>query len=1052
MPILEKDIDINFPHFTVLKASAGSGKTHALTQRYVQFILSEKIPRNRLKNILAITFSNNAAQEMKERILKWLKSIYFDSADKVREIFHIVSLDRERMVEKAGKLIEEIFDNYSDFQVRTIDSFMTTVFKVSAIDFGYNPDFDILMDNNFVMEYSFNAFLKNVREETQESILLEEIISSIHEYKGEDSSYLWDPSDALFREIRGIYSKLSSIGKKPMINNPSKESVLIKERIEELVELIEDKVIKSGLERRGNSSFGDILSLVRKGMYSDIMKKGLTNPPVNKPKKSNPGLQRAFEEIDQLWENLAYLIGEYAILYSRSFYSPCLKIYDVFTETIERIKRQQGKVFIEDINRYLSEYLNSDIVPDVYFRVGETVFHFLIDEFQDTSPIQWKNLFPLIENSLSQGGSILIVGDTKQAIYGFRGADYTIMKELETYNPFPSASRTLKELDINYRSCAKIVDFNERVFKGIVANNEKYEEPGKRSGLVDYHQRVKKGNEGKGHAEVIPCEKNDDEPPERQKIQELVSELYQRSYKYRDIAILTQRNEDVVKVSTWLNEKGIPFVSYSSLDIRKRKVTGEIVSLLNFLDSPTDNLSFATFILGDIFTKVLEKDPVRNIFSKGSHYQILRDSVQRAGLFSNGVNREILREFLFKHKSNSPLYKSFQQQFPNLWDRYFARLFRLSGFLPLYDLVTEVFNVFRVFKIAEEEEATLIKILEVIKDFEGEGYNNLKDFIESAIDGNGGEAAWNISIPKEIDAVSVMTIHKAKGLGFPVVIVLLYESQNKGFDYIVKENEEAVYLCKINKDISKCNADLESLYEKEKTKEIVNKLNSLYVGFTRAKEELYVIGVRNEKKKDKYPFNLLPSEEFPPSDKPTRITVTNPEITPILSITHQYKPIEFPGASEEIIKIEEKQRGEFIHRVLSFVEYIDSFGNEHAEIIKKVKDETGLEYPEDEVKKIIEVIINHDEISEYFKQKPDRDIRMEQEFSDGDGNLHRMDRLIIDKDGVTVIDYKTGSREKEEKYITQLKTYMKILREIFPDKKIKGIIAYVDLKEVRSIN
>ena len=1025
MPILEKDIDINFPHFTVLKASAGSGKTHALTQRYVQFILSEKIPKNRLKNILAITFSNNAAQEMKERILKWLKSIYFN-ADKAEEILHIVSLDRERMVEKVGQLIEEIFDNYSDFQVKTIDSFMTTVFKASAIDFGYNPDFEILMDKESVMEYSFSTFLKNVREGTVEAGLLEEIISIIQEYKGANSSYLWDPSELLLIKINEIYRQLSSIGKKPKIDD-TEELALIKEHIRETVISIEDRIIRSGLERNSNSSFKDILPLVRDRRFSETVGRGLTNPPVKRLKKPTPILQKAYDEAIELWNKLINLIGRYSVLYARSYYLPYMKAYDVFTGTIEKIKKKQGKVFIEDINRYLSEYLSSDIVPDVYFRVGETVFHFLIDEFQDTSPIQWRNLFPLVENSLSEGGSILIVGDTKQAIYGFRGADYTIMKGLETSSPFPSASHTLKELDVNYRSSAEIVDFSKRVFKGIVTDNEKYEEAGKRSGLVDYHQRVKEGNEGKGHVEVILCGKNDDEPSERQKIQELVSGLYQRGYKYREIAILTQRNEDVVKVSTWLNEKGIPFVSYSSLDIRKRKVTGEIVSLLNFFDSPTDNLSFATFILGGIFTKAVEKNPLR-------------------------ANKEALREFLFEHKSNSPLYRSFQKQFPDLWGRYFARLFRLSGFLPLYDLVTEVFNVFRLFEIVEEEEATLIKILEVIKDFEGEGYNSLKDFVESAIEDDGGGSAWNISIPKEIDAVSVMTIHKAKGLGFPVVIVLLCESQNKGFDYIVKEDEEALYLCKINKGISKCDADLESLYEKEKTKEIVNRLNSLYVGFTRAKEELYVIGVGNEKKKDRYPFDLLPAEEFPPSDRPIRITTTDPEITPILSITHQYRPIEFPDASEEIIRAEEKQRGEFIHRVLSLVEHISDFEDGHAEIIKKVKDETGLEYPEDEVKKTIEGIINHDEISEYFKQKPDRDIRTEQEFSDGDGNLHRMDRLIIDKDGVALIDYKTGGKEKEERYIVQLKAYMKILREIFPDKKVKGIIAYLDLKEVRSIS
>src|SRR4030065_2790443 len=135
---------------------------------------------------------------------------------------------------------------------------------------------------------------------------------------------------------------------------------------------------------------------------------------------------------------------------------------------IEYTKRRQGKVFIEDINRNLAEYLHADLVPDIYLRIGEAVLHFLIDEFQDTSPIQWRNLFPLIENSLSQKGSAFVVGDTKQAIYGFRNADYTIMKTFETQNPFPSAQYAVQELKVNYRSLQRIIEFNNRVFKDIV--------------------------------------------------------------------------------------------------------------------------------------------------------------------------------------------------------------------------------------------------------------------------------------------------------------------------------------------------------------------------------------------------------------------------------------------------------------------------------------------------------------------------------------------------------------------------------------------------------
>lgn len=1024
--MLEKDIYIHFPHFTILKASAGSGKTHNLTERFVQFILSERIPRNRMRNILAITFSNNAAKEMKERILLWLKSVYFNDPESVAELSHIITLDRDKMIDKAERLIDEIIDNYADFQVRTIDSFMATIFKASAIDFGYNPEFDILMNNDVLMEYAFNLFLRNVNEGTDEAALFEEIIRIILEHKGEEAAYLWDPSKTLLTEIKKIYRKLSSIGKRPNIKDYSKDMNVIKDKIRDGLEMIENMRGESGLEKNRGSSYADILDIVREERFADLIGKGLKKYPVNKPKKATGHVMDYYDKIVIKWNEVGNLINQYISCYAHSFYMPYLKSYKKFSDTIERVKKQQGKVFIEDINRYLSEYLNTEIVPDMYFRLGETIFHYLIDEFQDTSPIQWRNLFPLIENSLSQGGSLFVVGDTKQAIYGFRDADYRIMKRCETENDFPSAKHEIRELGTNYRSLQRILDFNEKVFKEIAVASDTYKDAAEKSSLNDYIQQAQEGKGTTGYVEVTLFERDDEEPPERERIQKLIEDLTKRGYRYRDIAILTTRNEDVVKTTSWLNEKNILFISYSSLDIRRRKITGEIVSLLRFLDSPPDDLSFATFLLGEIFTKTLTR-------------------------FDMGIDRERLREFLFAHRENAPLYKAFQKEFSNLWENYFAGLFKSAGYLPLYDLVTEIFSVFRVFELMEDEEATFAKILEVVKDFEGAGYNSLKDFLDFAINTEMSESEWNIDVPRGIDAVKVMTIHKAKGLGFPVVIVLLYGEKNRGFDYIVQEIKDEVSLLKITRKISECNPSIADLYNEEAMNEMVNKLNSLYVGFTRAEEELYVIGVKRER--DKYPFDLLPAEGYASSDKPERISAHILEGIVTLSVHHHHQRIRFPIRPEELISIEERRRGEFIHRVFFFVDSVgEEFERELVQIIKRVKDEMAVEYPDDEVRATIMGILSDKKLRKYFVQKPDREIKKEQEFVDSEGRLFRMDRVVIDEDRITVIDYKTG-RDKvaEEDYMAQMRNYMKILRGVYPGKKIEGVIAYVDLKKARRI-
>src|SRR5208337_2104648 len=425
------------------------------------------------------------------------------------------------------------------------------------------------------------------------------------EQKKVTDAYLWDPSAILLDEIKKIYGKLSSRGKSAEIEDYSEDLNKVKDKISALINDIEKEIRASGLKSRDNSSYKTILPLIRDKRFPDLIGKGFTNPPVLKPKKSTGDEQAAYDRILSLWSDVGESTRNYTIYYVRTRCMPYVKAFQAFSRTVDMVKRQQGKVFIEDINMQLAEYLSSSIVPDVYFRLGETIFHFLIDEFQDTSPIQWQNLLPLIENSLSQGGSLFAVGDTKQAIYGFRNADYTIMKGLEKTNPFPSAEHAVRELDTNYRSRRRILEFNERVFKEKVAGNDEYREAGGRSGLTEYIQKPKEDKNGDGYVEVSFHERKLEEPAERKKIQELIKELLTRGYGYGDIAVLTQTNKDAVSATTWLNEGEIPFISYSSLDVRRRKITGEIIALMNFLDSPTADFSFGAFILGDVFTSTI---------------------------------------------------------------------------------------------------------------------------------------------------------------------------------------------------------------------------------------------------------------------------------------------------------------------------------------------------------------------------------------------------------------------------------------------------------------
>ena len=358
--------------------------------------------------------------------------------------------------------------------------------------------------------------------------------------------------------------------------------------------------------------------------------------------------------------------------------------------------------------------------------------------------------------------------------------------------------------------------------------------------------------------------------------------------------------------------------------------------------------------------------------------------------------------------------------------------------------------LYRVFDHFREEEATLVKILEVIKNFEGEGKNNPGDFLKYASDEEAGESDWTIDVPAGIDAVKVMTLHKAKGLGFPVGIILVYEEIPRGFKYILDEEADGVHLLKINQQIMKASRFLQQKYEEERLKDLVNKLNTLYVGFTRAEDELYIVGVQG--KRSQFPIDLLQAMDSRVGSKnvprPRSLETTHER----MELYHHPDPIKFPFEAVEELNLEERRRGEFIHRVLYFVDGLENIELQIERIINRVNDELMTDYPIEAMKRNLLEFLSHEEISPYFRATPARVVKKEQDFSDLRGNLFRMDRVIFEEDRIFVIDYKTGTdREAEKEYVSQIKNYMRILKEIYPDRNIEGIIAYVDLKAITRV-
>ncbi|MEW5797718.1 MAG: UvrD-helicase domain-containing protein [Bacteroidota bacterium] len=1033
MSVLQKDSQLQFPDLTVITASAGAGKTYTLARRYVQFLLSSNVPGNDLRNILAITFTNLASKEMKERIVSLLKQAALNDRQLLAELSQLISLSEEEISLRSSRMVEEIIFNYSDFHVRTIDSFMSTVFKASALEFGYQPNVNITFDAEALVRQSFDAFSRDLKEGSADAHFIDELIQLIEEQERFNASYAWNPFAKIITEVRDLHKQFGRYASEPVSPDSGKTLHTLRMKIIDLAQFVREKFIASGLPLYVHFSndlnkliAGDILPVVGKKRWEKFFVK-FDKDQETKYEKVKKDL---FNPVNQLQE----LLDEYAAAYAEGYYEPFIRAVRMVEETLQQIKRLEGNIVLDDVYRTLAGYLSDAVVPQVYLKLGEVLNHFLIDEFQDTSPIQWHNLHPLIENSLSAGGSLFVVGDTKQSIYGFRGADWRIMKRLES-DPhyFPSAHSRVVTLDTNYRSSQALVDFVKEVFT-INTKEIGYDVYAKESGLLECAQNVPFDQRGKGYVEVKFIQQTDELAEalieEQKYIIDAISDCVHRGYDYKDIAILTPNNADVVQISSWLNAARVPFISHSTLDVRRRKVIGELISYLRFLDSPVDNLSFATFVLGDVFTNVVKQ-------SKTS------------------VHREQLRELLFEGTSQPGGYQylAFRRKYPELWEEYFETLYNRVGYMPVYDLVSEMFKILSVFELCKYEESALIKFLECVKQFENERNNSIKDFLLFTQEEAEGDQ-WCIDVPTNAHAVRVMTVHKSKGLGFPVVIALFKDKSRRNIGPVMIESEGRLSMLKVTKGLAERSEHLQNFYVQREHEMINDELNRLYVALTRAQREMYVVSLVAKEKKGKYkndeekniPSMLFPRQIFGEKFRQAEKTAVKPFYTVQPSFLKQ--SAQMPVAQYEKIGFVETMRGEFVHDVLSRIEFLsDTLGEEIRNHLAAVQPRYVMNFSGNDMEKELLEFLALKDVRIYFERKEERKILREQDFVSGEGRLFRMDRVIVDPDAVAVVDFKTGNDEMNENYAEQVKNYMNLLQSMYKEKKISGALLYVDMKK-----
>lgn len=778
------------PRLLCVKASAGTGKTFELTRRFLELLLHSQVPPQReyLRQIVALTFTNKAAGEMKERIIRSLKEKALGQEEGVSQ--------------KASQWLELILENFDSFQVRTIDSFIFGLLKALVFELGQRPDLEVILDRDAVVEKAFDRLLGQVDWERDN-----------------------DPLRGLFQEVTKCYLELEKGGS-------LKVERRIREKVKELFKVSgpsvqgEEMDLKA-LKRKAREVLNELIASLRiRGvtfLNKEEERKALRDPfSWFESKKNLPRPRSPFSpKEEELYREFLHLRDVYLKVKARFRLSPYLTLLERIKQEVNRICIEEGLFLVGDWHRLLREHLEREGVDYVLFKVGGPIRHFLLDEFQDTDREQWEVLRPLVENALSEGGSLFYVGDPKQAIYGWRGGDWKLLEEVFEEG-FPSVStdrRERKILDVNYRSCEEVVSFNNRLFgffsgkEGIgrflggLFDREKAKkiplrvlEEFKEVLLKNFSDAVQKskGITG-GKVEVKVLSGNKEELKAKVKEELLNSLVHRWAERGMGIAVLVRKNEEAEEVSAWIAEVGIPVVSENSLRLKNSSLIKGLVCLLRFIDQPWDWTS-----LWGAF---------------------------KAGLFEGleGFPDEGIKVFLETPKGQDPC-EVLKALFPVGFKECLEPLIEGGAFTP-YGLLWELIRRLKLFCRFQEEIPLLRRFLEVVFRAEVSGIKGVSSFLEFW-DKEGAEE--RVGMPEEVRAVRVMTVHKAKGLEFPVVYVPFTNWKARKPQY-VEDGQGGIYY--VTEPTAE---DLLVLRYKKWMEEVLEELNLFYVAATRAKEELYL--------------------------------------------------------------------------------------------------------------------------------------------------------------------------------------------------------------------
>ena len=1012
-------ISDSFPHLLLISASAGSGKTEALARRYLRFVLSGDVPHRDIANILAITFTRMAVREMKERILELLKKLALGlDRGLTKDLAGDLGVKPGAMPEMAAGALQKILGRYSDFQVTTIDAFDNRLVSAAAMELDLAPQSQVTTDYGELAPLALDSMLRAMAEDTQAAEAVREYVELLNNLSGE--SFVWRPAQKLEENFLRFLAAESKLAGRLQFRDTRAGLEAAFAEMAEALDDIRSLAAKGKIELK---DLGKLAEAVKGRTFEGLSGRKFTDGtvPCYARDKSAP----AWPKIAAVWSRFPELRASAAEARAEGYYHPYGRCFRLFQDHLRQAKSRAATIHMDDMARMLAGLLDSDNLPDIYLRLGARLHHYLMDEFQDTDPQQWRGLLPLLEEAVAGQGSLFLVGDLKQAIYQFREADYRIMLQLameikgqaaRSLLPASVADRAeLRELPLNHRSGGTIVDYAASAFKrrlpelidqGVYRPNV--------TGLTTYFQESRPDLTGMGFVSARhPGPDGDMDEWAKQQTLSIINDAHSRGYGYGRMAILAPQNKDLQQAVAWLTGAGIPATSSGALDIRERRAPAELAALLKFLDSPVDDLAFASFLSGDVFRLSLD--------GKG-------DSFGPA---------ELASVVLAAIAGGRRLYQAFREhpEGNRIWQEKLETLYQRVGHYPLYDLLTLACESFGVWRTLPGEAAAILKMLEAANDLAEDGRNGVRDFLELWQNTGGDE--FSLELPEYIEAVRAFTVHSAKGLGFPVVINLVHGRPKAGLE--VRHNEgNDLRLLYVPKYLAECSDGLAVALDEELAEDEVQFLNGLYVSCTRARDELYVLVLPKD---DKDPLlRLFPVEEMGAK----RTTDKSQTQAPEPCQPQSFGGPGYPDRPERWSRgrAADARRGKWHHRALEHIEYLTlPPKDEAAAAVQKAERSYGPMPDGERALEALAKFLALPEAADAFAKKEGRAVLREADFVDAHGHLHRMDRVVINRDQVTLWEFKTGEPRDHSR---QVGIYRELLQAAYPDKKTAIRIAYLD--------